>query len=191
MTTVAELDALRREAVKKLRDEETATAVLRKTRDELAAAAERLAGTTEALRDKLIELRPLGVLTVGEMAEAIGRDRNYVDTVWSLYRGPGRADRLPRAREVEDVRDPAAALKARDDLKAVADRHARATRDAVQARQARNQAVASAYVAFGHDFGPSRIAREAGIDRNHVLRIARRAGMPAVHRRNIKNQYSK
>ena len=65
--------------------EATATASLREVRDNLATALIEADSTMGALRSTIVATRPLGVMTVDEMAAAIGRDRNYVDSVWSTY----------------------------------------------------------------------------------------------------------
>jgi hypothetical protein len=174
--------------VQAVADEATARAALRVVRDDLVAAVDHVMASTDAMRDKLVAVRPLGLLTVDEMAQAIGRDRNYVDRVWSAYgtTTKGRQTRVPV------VSDEDAAVKARDTFDELADmatRHNRTLSAVATARSARDRMVAMVYAA--KVLGPSAIATEVGIDRNHVLRIARKAGVAPVHRTGAKNQYTR
>ena len=92
-------------------DQDTAVRALNKSRDDLASAIGNADQWMKDFRDTIVQLRPMGVLTVDEMAEAIGKDRNYVDTVWSDH-GDATKGKQTRvhvdAPEGEGQRHPAA-----------------------------------------------------------------------------------
>lgn len=172
-------------------DQATSATYLNKVRDDLVRAEKTAATVVDEMRAALIDCRPRGLLTVGEMAEAIGRPRNYVDRVWSAHHQPEIRNgvavqtRVPVAENVNAIE----ARRVYNRLKALGAADQRASAELNRARSERNQAVAIVYGAG--ILGPSAIAREVGIDRNHVLRIARRLGVDPVHRTRIRNQYSK
>lgn len=152
------------------------------TLDEAVQAATTL---SIELRAAIVRIRPLGLLTGDEMAEALGRPRNYVDGVWSMYGNPGKGAPLAVATDA----DPVAARQAFDELLDLSSRLNAANTYVKDCRAHRNEVVATVYRT--KVLGPSAIANAAGIDRNHVLRIARAAGVPPVHRADVRNQYSK
>jgi hypothetical protein len=162
-----------------LTDAVTATAVLVKTRDALGTAVDRRKDAVAELRGAIVSIRPQGILTVDEMAEAVDRDRNYIDAVWSNY-GDGDKGKQTRV-ALADVSD-------REQARAVdllADRAAGVRRalDAEDvARKAHHRNIALAYGAAIKGFGPSAISGAAGVDRNHVLRISRAAKIAPVWR---------
>lgn len=171
-------------------DQATAQAALAKVRDDLLRAADGLSTATDGLRTAIITARPQGVLTVDQMAQAIGRDRNYVDSIWSEQGQIARVDgriRQTRVTVTDDVDqgkvDAAAAV-----LRKVADDQRRQANEVKTARAERDRVVAMVYQS--KLLGPSAIAAEVKVDRNHVLRIARRAGVRPVHRVSSKNQYT-
>lgn len=168
-----------------IRDQATAKAVLNSLRDTLALCDESSALCNKNLRDAIVSIRPAGLLTVAEMADAVGHNRSYIDAVWSVSKGTvkGKQTRVP----VGDV----AGDKSRwafESLVDLAAQKKRATDNASTARAERDRAVAMVYAS--KLLGPSAIAAEAGIDRNHVLRIARKAGVEPMHRAGSKNQYT-
>lgn len=170
----------------KITDQATATGALRKVRDDLATAIDRADDTTGELRDAIVTARPAGILTVDAIADAIGRDRNFVDTTWSDY---GQSTRNKQTRvAIQDV-DDATYTAAVQKLADVAGRHRGAHGTVNVLRAERDRIVAMVY--GSKLLGPSAIAREVGVDRNHVLRIARKAGIQPQHRTNSRNQYSK
>lgn len=166
-------------------DLSTLVAELRTKRDALAAAVETAREATAALRDGIIRVRPLGLLTVDEMTEAVARDRNYVDSVWSTF---GATQKGKQTRVAVENADPEVARTAYDTLHKLADDQRRTTEREKAARAERDALVASVYAA--KTLGPSAIAAEVGVDRNHVLRIARRAGIKPQHRKIARNQYT-
>lgn len=162
-------------------DAATAESVLIKDRDDLAVAKNRTSAATSYLNALVVEIRPAGILDVGEMAEAVGRDRNFIDTVWSNRNdkpATGKQTRVPladvsdatRKAAVESLADAAGKLRSAVDAETVA-------------REIRNRNVALVYGAAINGFGPSAIARAANIDRNHVGRIARDAKIASVWRK--------
>lgn len=168
-------------------DQNTAATSLRTARDNLTQALEAAEAAMVELRDLIVEIRPSGLLTVDEMAGAIGHDRNYVDSVWSA-RGETQRGKQTRVNahgvEVGEADRQAAASK----LASAAQRQ-RATAEAVKtSRSERNRVVALVYAS--KLLGPSAIATEAAVDRNHVLRLARQAGVAPMHRKGSRNQYS-
>lgn len=169
----------------KIIDQDTATKALNKVRDDLARATGKAADTTDALRDTIVKLRPLGVLTVDEMADAIERDRNYVDSVWSAH---GETTKGKQTRVAADNAAPGAVDNARQ-LLADAARNQRGTAATVLVLRAeRDRVVTMVYTS--KLLGPTAIAREVGVDRNHVLRIARKGGAAPAHRKGSRNQYT-
>ena len=125
-----------------------------------------------------------------EMAEAVGRDRNFIDSTWSSYGEPvkGKQTRVKRDEvSSDDTRRTDAVVT----LKSAADTLRRASDAVDKARDARNALVASFY--GSKTLRPRDIAREAGIDRNHVGRLVSRAGIESVWRKpgTSKNQHSK
>lgn len=165
-------------------DQDTAAAALRKSRDDLAKAIDNADSWMKDFRDTIVTVRPQGILTVDEMAEAIGKDRNYVDTVWSDH---GDAAKGKQTRVHVDA--PEGAKVNAIQLLADSARKAYGTASTVGVLRAeRDRVVALVYAS--KILGPSAIAREVGVDRNHVLRIARKAGIQPQHRTNIKNQHT-
>jgi hypothetical protein len=169
-----------------LRDQATATAALIRVRDDLASAVDNLAVRTDGLRDQVVNIRPSGLLTVDEMATAIDRDRNYVDSIWSAHgeTTKGKQTRVP----VSEGVDAEAARTAYEKLAGSANDLKRAASKVTSARSERDRVVALVY--GSKLLGPSAIASVVDVDRNHVLRIARKAGVKPVHRTSSKNQYT-
>lgn len=167
-------------------DKDTASAALRKVRDDLTESAESLARHTDELWNHVIRIRPKGLLTVDEMAEAIDRDRNYVDSIWSAHgeTTKGKQTRVPVAEGV----DADAARCAYETLTKAAAELKQAASRVSDARAERNRVVALVY--GSKLLGPSAIAATVEVDRNHVLRIARKAGHKPVHRVGSRNQYT-
>lgn len=172
--------------IKAVADQNTAASSLRTVRDNLANALEAAEAAMTALRDQIVLIRPTGLLTVDEMAEAIGHDRNYVDSIWSA-RGETQKGRQTRVTPVQGA-DETDRQTAAWNLDKAAQRQ-RATAEAAKtARAERNRVVALVYAS--KLLGPSAIATEAAVDRNHVLRLARKAGVAPMHRQGSRNQYS-
>lgn len=169
----------------KIIDESTAAQALHVVRDSLVQAQNRGYSATDNLRDTLVRLRPSGLLSVEEMALAIGRDRNYVDSVWSHF---GETNKGKQTRIVVVDVDQASATAALNSLKAAAGAQRKTAEDVKTARAERDRVVAMVYAS--KLLGPTAIATEVKIDRNHVLRIARRAGVAPAHRTVSRNQYS-
>lgn len=168
----------------RIADEATAVRGLNDVRDKLAAAITRSDNAMGTLREKIVSVRTKALLTVAEMAEAVGKDRNYVDSVWSTY-GETKVGKQTR---VQVQADGAAARAAYEDLgKAAGNQRARAE-DEKTARAERNALIVLVYASG--ILGPSQIGREVGVDRNHVLRVARTAGVKPVHRTASRNQYT-
>lgn len=170
-------------------DAVTANAALVKTRDELAAAVDARRGATAALRDAVIIIRPSGILDVDEMAEAVGRDRNYIDATWSSY---GDTSKGKQTRVSTNDADAARVEAALNRLRGLAATLRRALDAEDVARAAHHRNIAVAYGSTIKGFGPSAIAGAAGIDRNHVLRVSRAAGVAPVWRKpgTSKNQWT-
>lgn len=169
-----------------LRDRTTAAAALMRVRDDLNTAVDNLCNRTDGLVDQVVNIRPQGLLTVDEMAEAIGRDRNYVDSIWSAHgeTTKGKQTRVPVAEGVD-----ASAARTAYKLLAESASDLKTARDSVvKARSERDRVVAEVY--RSKLIGPSDIAKAVEVDRNHVLRIARKAGVKPVHRTSSKNQYT-
>lgn len=157
-------------------DVATATAALNRVRDNLTRATDNATERTTALREAIVLHRPMGILTVAEMADAIDRDRNYVDSVWSSY---GETTKGKQTRVARDVAD-GAKDNARQ-LLADAARNQRGTAGTVNVLRAeRDRVVALVYAS--KILGPSAIAAAVDVDRNHVLRIARKSKVAPVWR---------
>ena len=169
----------------------TAVRQLNKVRDELAVAVVDADEKMQSFRTLLIDARTKGLLRVTEMAAAIGRDRNYVDGIWSAY---GRTVKGGQTRILVDATEDAsravAARELYEALKTSASEQRKAERRRDTLRTKRNQLIASIYAARMPGLGPSPIGKEVGVDRNHVLRIARDAGVKPVHRTDSRNQYT-
>lgn len=174
------------DTIQKITDSETARRHLNMLRDGLADASVNLADRTEEFVDLIIEIRPSGLLTVDEIGEAVGRDRNYVDNLWSLHgqTTQGRQTRVP-----VNHPDPEKAVQAASRLSVAARNLKNATSVVGTVREERNRTIGLVYSA--KLLGPSAIAAEVGIDRNHVLRIVRKLGIKPVHRAGARNQYSR
>lgn len=172
--------------IAEINDQDTATRALNAARDTLDAqyAAYMFAGTH--LRKLILDVRPQGILTVGEMAEAVGRDRNYIDSVWSSHGDTtkGKQTRVTVTAEADAV----AARAAYDSLHLAADTQRKLAGSVKLARAERDRLVVMVY--SSKLLGPSAISAAVGIDRNHVLRTARKAGIAPVHRIGTKNQYT-
>lgn len=167
-------------------DQATATAALNKARDELQTAVDEAKATTAALRDAIVRIRPSGILTVGEMAEAVSRERNYVDTVWSAFGCTTKGKQTRVSREADDD----ARAQAVQRLYEAARTQRNDASAANVARAERDRTVAMVYAS--KIMGPSAIAMAVGIDRNHVLRLARRAGLTPAWRAEgtVRNQHT-
>lgn len=176
----------------KVTDQRTAVTQLNHVRDALAAAVEKADLAMDELRDEIIRLRPLGLLSVERMGEAVGRDRNYIDSTWSTFGETvtGKQTRVelhPEAYPSQDDYDKACNA-ARDRLTKFSQRQKVTAAAVIAARAERDRVVAMVYQS--KILGPSAIAAEVGVDRNHVGRIARRRGVKPVHRTKSRNQYS-
>jgi hypothetical protein len=165
-------------------DQATAVTALRAVRDNLAVALDNADKSMDELRETIVKVRPAGLLTVDEMAKAVERDRNYVDSVWSKF-GTTSKGKQTRATLVIDLE---AAKEAMAHLTAAASRQRSTAGEVDVALAERNRVVAMVY-ASGL-LGPTPIANEVNVDRNHVLRIARKAGVPPVHRQGSRNHRS-
>lgn len=166
-------------------DQATATTALRTARDNLDAAVYKAEEAMDKLRDTIIGVRPSGLMTVDEMSEAIGRDRNYVDSVWSNF---GDTSRGKQTRVPTNDADETDVETAWSNLKQAADSQRRAAGTVSIMRAERDRVVALVYAS--KLLGPTSIAAEVQVDRNHVLRLARRAGVAPAHRQGSRNQYS-
>lgn len=166
-------------------DQATAISALRTVRDDLFGALKTADEAMEVLRDLIVLVRPSGLLTVDEMAEAIGRDRNYVDSVWSNF---GDTSRGKQTRVVAANADETDVETARHNLRKAADQQRDRAAAVSVLRAERDRVVAMVYAS--KILGPTSIASEVHVDRNHVLRIARRAGIAPAHRKESRNQYS-
>jgi hypothetical protein len=120
------------------------------------------------------------------MAEAVGRDRNYIDSVWSSLGDTTRGKQTRVAVTAEA--DASAAREAYDNLHVAADSQRRAAGFVKVARAERDRILVLVY--SSKLLGPSAISAAVGVDRNHVLRTARKAGIAPVHRVGTKNQYT-
>lgn len=170
--------------VKDVGNEEVVRRGLNQVRDILKEEVTWHAEAVRATRDYLIQVRPSGLLTVDEMAAAVGKSRNYVDSVWSSH---GETVKGKQTR-TEVTSDGPAARAAYERLSELAEAQRKAEADEKTARASRDHAVVIAYNT--RILGPSDIASEVGIDRNHVLRIARKNGIGPRHRTGTRNQYT-
>lgn len=178
------------EITKKLSDQATAAASLLKARNELDKAIETADATMDALRVAIVELRPSGILTVEEMAAALGRDRNYVDSTWSAL-GETHRDaegRVQQTRVSPQGVSETARKQAAERLSSLGRKQKDTAAAVTSARSERDRVVAMVYAS--KLLGPSAIADRVGVDRNHVLRITRRRGVGPMHRESTRNQYS-
>lgn len=141
-------------------------------------------GSTDDLHDLITYVAGTRKVAVTEMATAIGRARNYVDSVVSAS---NRMRRVPHPAWFKMTGDESGEqlLSA---LSAARVRQAFFQNRIKEARAARDAAVVEAYAS--KVLGPTRIAEAVGIDRNHVLRLRAKAGIAPQHRTNIRNQYS-
>ena len=171
-------------------DEGTAKAALSSVRVRLEAADHQYHETTEDLRQNIVQIRPLGLVTVPQMAAAIGKSRNYIDTVWSASGNIKRTEdgSVIRTRISVDGTGPDTAEGVLAGLKMIADAQRRALKYAGVVRSERDSVIIMTYTS--KILGPTSIASYLGIDRNHVLRIVRSAGVTPAHRTNIKNQHT-
>lgn len=167
-------------------DESTAESALIRARDALKEAGESAAQAMAALRAVVVDERPRGILTVGEIAEAIGRDRNAVDT-W--YSDAGHTVKGKQTRVSADATD-ADRERSVTRLAAAAAEQRRTASAAVAARAERDRLIVLVY--SSKLLGPSAIAGAVDVDRNHVLRIARKHGVKPAWRsgESVRNQYS-
>lgn len=170
----------------KIIDKATAESALRAARDRLADALAIADETMSTLRDTIIQVRPSGLLAVEDMAAAIDRDRNYIDSVWSNFgeTSKGRQTRVTIDGDDDEVNTRTATMS----LSTAARAQRVATDRVTSARADRDRTVAMVYAS--KLLGPTAIASEVRVDRNHVLRIARRAGVAPMHRQGSRNQYS-
>ena len=169
-----------------LTDQVTAVAALRQVREALDDAVASSEAAIDALRETIVRVRPTGVLSVDAMAAAIGRDHNYIDSTWSAFGDTttGKQTRVSSGRSLDEklVAETKAALAGANKAQAEA---AKAVKTA---RAERDRTVAMVYAS--KILGPSAIAAAVNVDRNHVLRIARKAGVQPMHREASRNQYS-
>lgn len=171
-------------AIAEVTDQATAAAALNHARDNLAKAIRYGEDAIDKLRERIVSLRPTGILSVDQMAKAIGRDRNYIDSVWSAFGDvtPGKQTRVVPDGVLELVN------QATTELTRLGHESAAAASRVSLARSERDRTVAMVY--GSKLIGPSAIAANVGVDRNHVLRIARRQGVGPAHRVVSRNQYS-
>lgn len=167
-------------------DESTVAASLNKARDSLNAAVAMYMKSRDELHATIIQVRRDGVMCVNEMAQVLGESRNYVDRIWSTRPDRACVETEAYRYSVNDVEGNRKALVALTEAKA---EHRRNANILSAARAERNRQVVMAYTS--KVLGPSSIAAESGVDRNHVLRIARRNGVGPVHRTEPRNQYTK
>lgn len=157
-------------------DQATATAALNQVRDNLAKAVDNATTTMTDLRTTIVAVRPTGVITVDEMAEAIGRDRNYIDSVWSTHGDTTKGKQTRVAADVSDDERVRTVQRLAD--AAGAQRVTAGTVNVMRAE--RDRVVAMVYAS--KIMGPSAIAAAVGIDRNHCLRISRKSGIKPAWR---------
>lgn len=165
-------------------DQAMATTALHKVRDDLAKAVKNAASTTEDLRAAIVRIRPLGVITVDQMAEAINHDRNYVDSVWSTYGETAQGKQTRVAVQASEDEQ----LTLIGQLSSLAHNQRGAANTVPVLRAERDRVVAMIYAS--KILGPTAIAKAVGVDRNHVLRIARKSKVAPVWRDNSRNQYT-
>lgn len=169
-----------------VQDQATAYNSLGQARNALEKAVTASDSAMDKLRDLIVKMRPTGVLTVDEMSAAIGRpDRNYIDSVWSAFGTTTTGKQTRVAVSSASEADKAAATAA---LAAANKAQLKAADDVKTARAERDRIVAMVYAS--RILGPSAIADAVYVDRNHVLRIARKAGVAPAHRPASRNQYS-
>lgn len=169
-------------------DQATAQATLYSLGSDLSRADDLYHEATDDLREAILDIRPTGVVSVPQMASAIGKQRNYIDTLWS---GSGRTVRDDDGRVVQTrlgIEPGELAEQMLDRLEALSDRQIKRHANARVIRARRDQAVVVVYTS--KILGPTAIAAHLGIDRNHVLRIVRKAGVSPAHRTNIRNQHT-
>lgn len=175
-------------------DQATATAALNKQREDLNSAVNQSSAATDALRRIIVEIRPVGVLTVADMADAIDRDRNYVDSVWSSYGETTKGKQTRVSADASDMTEDErsdAYNRARKQLADAAKYQRTTASDVTKARAERDRVVALVYAS--KILGPSAIAAAVDVDRNHVLRIARKSKVAPVWRPagTARNQHTK
>lgn len=171
-----------------IKDQATATAALNKVRDDLRSALDRQTIRNDKLRDVIVSIRPTGTLTVDEMAESVGRERNYIDSVWSTYGETVRGKQTRAALDGVSEAEREAAVRTLTDA---ASGQRKVNEDVDALRAERNRLVTLVY--GSKILGPSAIAAESGMDRNHVLRLARKAGLTPAWRKpgTSRNQHTK
>lgn len=172
----------------KIVDQATAVAALAEVRESLAQASATATAATASLHGAVIAARCSSPLTVNEIAEAIGRPRNYVDSLWSEY-----TTKHPDAKVVTPIYESEDELeedrtRTVEYLAELVNRQRRAVRAADTIRAERDRTVVLVY--SSKILGPVAIAGHVDIDRNHVLRLARKHGVAPVHRTVIRNQYT-
>lgn len=167
-------------------NEETALKALAAASDRLDFTVSQAERVMDDLRELIVNIRPTGLLTVDEIAAAIDHNRNYVDSVWSIH---GETRKGKQTRVSRDDVDPAEVALAKQQLTSVSTSQRSTARSVVTARAERDRLVVLVYAS--KLLGPTDISRAVGIDRNHVLRLARKAGIMPVHRPGARNQYSK
>lgn len=172
-------------AIQETTDQATAVAALNKARENLSAALGEYDQHTRELREKILALRPSGVLTVDRMAKAIDRKRNWIDTLWAEH---GNVVKKKQTRAPKFTGDPSVAESSFEELKKLADAQRAAIPKVETARADRDRTIVMVYVS--KILGPSAIAYEVGVDRNHVQRIVKAAGVVPVHRPDTVNQYT-
>lgn len=158
---------------------------LRYLASQLGLAVKTLSEVSEALRTAIVRIRPLGLLTVGEMAEAVGRDRAYIDSVWSEY-GDTVQGKQTRIAVAADPDGPLPTVYG--ELSELSDLQYRALACSVNLRTARNEMICDLYVS--KTLRVVDLAVAAGIDRNHIGRILRAAGVGPMYRSNNRNQHT-
>lgn len=168
-------------------DVDTATAALNRVRDGLALAVSTATRATAILRNEVITTRPTGSLTVNQMSDAVGRDRDYIDGIWSQYGGDAKMS-TQRDTGAADL-DTATSTDEYQRLAEAASNQKAASGNASRWRAERDRVITMVYAS--KLIGPHHIAAAVGIDRNHVLRIVRKAGVAPQYRPGTKNQHSK
>ena len=136
----------------------------------------------------ILETRPSGLLSVDRIAEAINRNRNYVDSLWSDHKIRHHGGEATQTR-VEPSGSTAAAKARFAELHQASERVRASEGDVLFFRDARNRAIVQAYESGS--LGPVKIAEYSGIDRNHVGRVLRKAGVNPRYRTNTRNQHMK
>lgn len=167
-------------------DVATANASLNKVRNDLTLAVAKATEATAALRAEVVYIRPTGRLTVNQMANAVGRDRDYIDGIWSQYGGSAKAS-TQRDTGAADM-DTAASTDEYRRLAEAAHRQMGTANTASLMRAERDRVITMVYAS--KLIGPHHIAAAVGVDRNHVLRIVRKAGIDPQYRPGTKNQHN-